>query len=883
MPFPLIASLAPVVVAGALWAITRSPYALLFAVIGPCVAVASVLDRSRSDRRRRRRSAAEHTAAIAETALRIEQAHDTERIAAWRETPSAFDLLLSGDEDAGRWRREDPAAVVLGTGELPSGLHIAGGEEGAGDAEHNRLLRLAERVDGMPVTTAVGGGIGLVGPPALARSVLRGLLLQLVSAEPPHRLALGKPPAGADWDWTAALPHSGSAVGRRIRIVDGGPPGADDDAVLLAIAEVAAALPSGCTTVVRLRSAVDAEVVSGMRRGLRLTPELVSLEQAAAHAALLARWAPADALRAELPFAALEQPEAGEGLAASIGQTEHGATVLDLVRDGPHAVIGGTTGSGKSELIVAWLLAMAATREPERFGFLLLDFKGGATAGVLSALPHCRGVATDLDGALADRALSSLRAELRYRERCLAEAGITDVGDPRCDLGRLVVVVDELAALLSASPDAHALLSDIAARGRSLGVHLILCTQRPAGVIRESLLANCGLRILLRVNDPADSRWLVGSDAAARLPRDAPGRCVIATHSGHILSQIAHATRADVATIRARYPGGVAARAVWLPPLPAILSLREVPSVPVGTLALGLLDEPEEQRRRPALWRPAEHGPLLLAGGPRSGLSSLIATLAEQTDALPVPRDEEELWDLLTESPLTGRLTLIDDWDRLLGLLAPDHRVVVGERLTARLRSGAAVVVATRRPSALGSQAALFGRRVVLRFDDRSDHLALGAPAALWNPAGRPGEGSWEGLRFQAATGDRPAPAAPSRLCGLPAGPLAVVSNAPAAAAERLGTRRRVRMLSPGLSVADGGDETIIADPDAWLAAGGALAALHRRLPVVIDGLAPAEFRLLTRVRDLPPPLRQAAGRIWLWHPDGRVERAAWPLPNSER
>ena len=134
--------------------------------------------------------------------------------------------------------------------------------------------------------------------------------------------------------------------------------------------------------------------------------------------------------------------------------------------------------------------------------FLLADFKGGTAFDALAGVPHVTGVITDLDGAGARRAIESLRAEVRWREAAIAGAGARDILDPRVDLPRLVVVVDEFAALLGDHPELHAVFTDVAARGRALGMHLVLGTQRAAGVIRDSLLANCPLRISLRVTDP---------------------------------------------------------------------------------------------------------------------------------------------------------------------------------------------------------------------------------------------------------------------------------------------------------------------------------------------------------------------------------------------
>ena len=207
---------------------------------------------------------------------------------------------------------------------------------------------------------------------------------------------------------------------------------------------------------------------------------------------LLARWAASDGAAA---------------LAAPLGATEDGPLAVDLVADGPHALVAGTTGAGKSELLRTWVAGLAATVDPRQLNFVLVDYKGGAAFDVCSRLPHTVSVVTDLDESLAARALRCLEAELRRREARLREAGVDDLrrlpstaaaDRPGGRLARLVVIVDEFAALAAELPDFVDSLVDVAQRGRSLGVHLILATQRPAGVVSERVRANVALRIALQ-------------------------------------------------------------------------------------------------------------------------------------------------------------------------------------------------------------------------------------------------------------------------------------------------------------------------------------------------------------------------------------------------
>ncbi|MCR8672059.1 FtsK/SpoIIIE domain-containing protein, partial [Agrococcus sp. HG114] len=268
-------------------------------------------------------------------------------------------------------------------------------------------------------------------------------------------------------------------------------------------------------------------------------------------------------------------PRGRGGLAAVFLAAEE-PIELDLVRDGPHAVVGGTTGSGKSELLIAWVAAMAAGRTTEEVSFLLVDFKGGASFAALHGLAHVVGVMTDLDEPGARRAIESLRAELRRRERQLADQGARSIEEAR-GLPRLVIVVDEFAAMLAELPDLHRVFVDLAARGRSLGVHLVLCTQRPADAVRDALLANCGIRISLRVTGDADAVAVTGSPQAATIPLEARGRCVVRVSGGATrLAQAALATGDHLAELVAAASALPRQERPWREPLPARLLLRDV-------------------------------------------------------------------------------------------------------------------------------------------------------------------------------------------------------------------------------------------------------------------------------------------------------------------
>ena len=221
----------------------------------------------------------------------------------------------------------------------------------------------------------------------------------------------------------------------------------------------------------------------------------------------------------------------GRTTRAVIGEAADGVFRIDIRLDGPHGLVAGTTGSGKSELLQTLIASLAVGNRPDEFNFVLVDYKGGAAFKDCNHLPHTVGMVTDLDGHLTTRALESLGAELRRREVQLARADAKDIEDYLAGrtaddepMPRLLIVIDEFAALAAELPDFVTGLVDVARRGRSLGVHLILATQRPAGVVSSEIKSNTNLRIALRVTDAGDSDDVIESSAAAQISKSFPGR-----------------------------------------------------------------------------------------------------------------------------------------------------------------------------------------------------------------------------------------------------------------------------------------------------------------------------------------------------------------------
>ncbi|MFI6227647.1 FtsK/SpoIIIE domain-containing protein [Micromonospora echinospora] len=235
---------------------------------------------------------------------------------------------------------------------------------------------------------------------------------------------------------------------------------------------------------------------------------------------------------------------AGRSTRLLLGVGPDGPITVDLRRDGPHALIAGTSGAGKSELLQTLVTGLALGNTPDALSLVLVDYKGGSAFAECAQLPHCVGMVTDLDGHLVNRALAALRAELRRREALLAEAAAKDIEDYWAITGgrlpRLVIVIDEFASLVEEVPEFVSGVVGIGMRGRSLGVHVVMATQRPAGSVNAELRANLNLRICLRVTSAADSADVVDVPDAARLSRHQPGRAYLrAGHSDLTLVQTA--------------------------------------------------------------------------------------------------------------------------------------------------------------------------------------------------------------------------------------------------------------------------------------------------------------------------------------------------------
>ncbi|WP_344817602.1 FtsK/SpoIIIE domain-containing protein [Microbacterium soli] len=902
-PLPLMAAVVPVAAGIVLWLVTGSLLALAFAALGPLMLVASFLDGMRTRRRDRRRARQETDAAWQRAEAELSRLHAEEHATAWRREPGVAECLrepplrgLDGPDGS--------TSVVLGRGTGVSRVQARGGED-----ERSRGFRArAQELQDAPVTVPLGGGICIRAAEPVARAVARAIVAQLCLRFSTAQLAVGGPESEA---WSLdAFPHVGRRrAGFLLALGEGGPRAG----AIICIRPPGEEPPDGVTTVLDCASPARARVrtPAGERE---VAAEALSAQQARIIAQALSSRADAEvAIPDRIGYAELA-PAAPTGLAAVLGRGERADAVVDLVEDGPHAIVTGMTGTGKSELLTTWVAGLAAVHPPEELAFVLVDFKGGTAFDPLRGLPHVVAVITDLDAEGARRGVGSLSAELRRREKVLAEAEVRDVADCPA-LSRLVIVVDEFAALLQEHPDLGAVFTDVAARGRALGMHLVLGTQRASGVIRDALAANCPLRISLRVAEAGDSRFVIGSDAAAELaggmesrglayvrrPRDGEAAAV----------RIALTAESDLADVRRRWTGREAQRSPWLPPLPGRLALPDFARSGGGrdrisdggrTVVLGRADEPDRQRQP---WISlAETDGLAVIGGPGSGKTTTVHAIASQLpDAVVIPADPEHAWDAVAalSSAVRGPV-LCDDLDVLLGRFPLEHQQLFLSRWEDIVRApGLTVVTLSRVAGPVGRVIDALPRRALLRLTSKVEHIAAGGDPSAFDRRRPSGRARLDGLEVQLCLPDDTAASAPpepmtegiwkpSRSC---AGVVTLSSEATGAALAASHPDMRVVSLGDGLdpgpltgstrAEAQGRDASaqgadtgtiLVGDPEQWRARWAILQSVRTTGELVIAAECAGELRQLAAVRETPPYARLHADRAWsvlAGHPPQRV------------
>ncbi len=208
---------------------------------------------------------------------------------------------------------------------------------------------------------------------------------------------------------------------------------------------------------------------------------------------------------------------------------------------GPHGLVAGTTGSGKSEIIQSYILSLAVNFHPYEAAFLLIDYKGGGMANLFKDLPHLVGTITNLDGTQSMRALASIKAELQKRQRLFNEHDVNHInqyqklvklGEAREPMPHLFLISDEFAELKSEQPDFMKELVSTARIGRSLGIHLILATQKPSGVVDDQIWSNSKFKLALKVQNASDSTEILKTPDAAEITL--PGRAYLQVGNNEI-------------------------------------------------------------------------------------------------------------------------------------------------------------------------------------------------------------------------------------------------------------------------------------------------------------------------------------------------------------
>lgn len=683
---PWLAGVLPLPVAGLL-ALLWGPQVLAFAVLGPLILLGTAAQDRWSSRRRyaealRRHNEAEskalhHAHELAEHELRVRHQRTPDPVTVLdRARGPALDLWSATARDP------DAGVVRLRVGPLESHVRISSGTKSA-CLVHERAPHTANLAESC--------GLAISGDAAPA---LRWVVGQLLASLPPSELAValvGSP--SPEWAWLSRVPHA-----------------LDDVADMACLTDIAAACPAPRLLLIapaanaQLRAQLDG--IRGERvwvlAGVSEQTADPAIEPATGLDGVGLWWAE----RLSRALAPLRPPGGGRqlstlsvrqlsgvqtftelasrwsatstALSTPVGATAEAALTLDLVRDGPHVLVGGTTGSGKSEFLRSLVCGLALRHSPDAVDFVLIDYKGGATFEPLMGLPHVVGMVTDLDEHGASRALISLRAELSHRERVLAGAGAQDLatyqrlhleGHPAAvsPLPRLVIVVDEFRVLSEELPEFVAGVVRLAAVGRSLGIHLVLATQRPSGVITPDIQANVSARIAFRVRDAADSRDILDSPQAATIPPTSPGSALIRLAGGELtafrgarviaprdepkhltVSVASNSAAAEPATgdgeIDAITQLAAAAmdhldlaspRRPWLPPLPTSVSCPAPEKGVDPTWAIA--DDPARQQQSALTWGPMTS--VLIIGPARSGRSSAALAIASGAMAARSPND----------------------------------------------------------------------------------------------------------------------------------------------------------------------------------------------------------------------------------------------------
>lgn len=651
MRFPIFALIAPIVTSVVLWLVTGSAFTLLFAFLGPVMAIGQYVD----GRIQTKREAAKQADLSEEHELALSQQQQLETFALREETvkrnpPSSFFA-----------RPENSLRPLWAAHAQPAG--------------ETRVVRLGiARSGGLPVVLDVTTGLALRGSDVEIRSVMRSVAFQLAWNWGNHEITRVGLDMRTEPEMEALL-SSQQSCPTSMRQIE------DMDAIPLGFRYLLK-VDHGLATLL--------DTIDGATTPIEMSVDLLTRAESNRIIPTLLREAPREIESAqEFPSEVelvlnteYEWQSSRHSLVVNVGRQRSHPLLLDLVSAGPHAVVTGMTGSGKTEFLKSWLVALAASYSPDQLSFLVIDFKGGAGFAQLQNLAHFVGVVTDLDHHEALRAMTSLQAEIRYREQVLAQAEAGDITSlaEEVRLGRLVVIVDEYKVVLDTFPELMNVFVDLAARGRSLGIHLVISSQRVGGSLGDALLANCALRVGFRVSQKHDSHALLGNDAAYELPH-LPGRAVMMGtgmdqrefHAARLDQQDIEVVEANTEQWRHDNPAW-SARTPWLPKLATVIHPVEMPQPIEGVSWLGLMDIPEHQLQTWAQYSTPNDGNLLVTGPSRAGISNACHLVAHQLGVV-VISDAEMAWDVIVGGAESReRAVVIDELDAILDDFDLEHR-----------------------------------------------------------------------------------------------------------------------------------------------------------------------------------------------------------------
>lgn len=922
--FPAILALAPVVVAVLLWLVLGSASLLAFALLGPVMAVASYVEARRQARREHTRAQERFDRELSACLDRARRFARDDLQALWGAAPGS--RLARSDEPA-----PAPGTFCVGHGPVKVRASVQGDMHALPADARAALDRLLIH-EHAPVLVA-GSRFSLAGNRSLLLSAGRALLLQ--GRQHGHPISIGITGVGQ------AFARELGDLGVACSLVDlSGSVAAQGDTLVLdfgsSVSQESAAPTFASTDApiqLRMESTSRAVLLSG-GSWLGVRPMLVTAEElrtrldadrwtdSASNADAghhLSRPSPGDP-RSDLSRSA--PPGREVSLSAEIGSSRAATFSIDLAKVGPHAVIGGTTGAGKSELLIAWALAMTEERFAHEIQLLCFDFKGGATFDALAALPHCVGIVTDLDPDEARRAAASLQSELRDREQTLREAGAAHIGQVT-GLARLVIIVDEYQALVDAGPELQAVFADVSARGRSLGMHLILCAQQPAAAVRGATLSNCSVRVCLRVVSEADSVALVGSAEAAHLPTSAPGLAIFAAGGRRTTVQVERCTPDDItrrihaAIEREQHVGHAPPRRPWLPALPTQLPLAALD--PSLGAAFGLTDDVSARTQAPSIFEISQ-GAVVVIGGPRTGKTSSLAAIVQAArrawahSVLVIDDDPETAWDQLTaDTALEAHgLVVIDDVDRLLARIDEPYRTELTARLLRLTRDSSdgspAMAFSVDRVTAATAQlVAAAPQTLRLMGGDRSSYVLAGGAPADHREGAPPGRAIWRGLPCQVASASQGLRAVHGGEHGSQLGTVLKLRARPGVQSvllvvSRQGSRLRKTLAAHGFecvslddwrreapSTAAPGEpraggahpherrRAVIADVESWHSHFGLLPRLAADHEILLSGVTPVEHGTLLKGDPLPPLVLDPARSAVIRDPSGTVRRVRWP------